>query len=89
MINESSIMTRFADDVIASSDGTIYFSIATTEFGFHDWPLDLLETKSTGQLVKHDPSSNKTSVLVYDLGFANGVALSSEQDYLVVCETLK
>ncbi|KAH7572042.1 hypothetical protein ACOSP7_015038 [Xanthoceras sorbifolium] len=84
-VNGSEI--RFADDVIEASDGTLYFSVASTKFGFSEWYLDVLEAKPHGQLLKYDPSFNETSILLDDLGFANGVALSRGEDYLVVCET--
>ncbi|KAA8523338.1 hypothetical protein F0562_009761 [Nyssa sinensis] len=80
---------RFADDVIEASDGSLYFSVASTKFGLHNWYLDVLEAKPHGQLLKYDPSSNETVILLDDLGFANGVAISKDQDYVVVCETWK
>ncbi|XP_057467453.1 protein STRICTOSIDINE SYNTHASE-LIKE 4-like isoform X1 [Actinidia eriantha] len=80
---------RLADDVIEASDGSLYFSDGSTKFGFHDWHLDLLEAKPNGQLLKYDPLSNDTSVVIDGLYFPNGVALSADQDYLVVCETWK
>lgn len=79
----------FADDVIEASDGSIYFSVASTKFDLHNWFLDVLEAKSHGQLLKFDPSSNQTSILLDNLSFANGVTLSADQDYLIVCETWK
>ncbi|CAI9100744.1 OLC1v1037908C1 [Oldenlandia corymbosa var. corymbosa] len=78
---------RFADDVVEGSDGSLYFSVASTKFGFHDWFLDVLEGKSHGQLLKYDPESNQVSILLDNLGFANGVTLSPLQDYLIICES--
>lgn len=83
------IWISFADDVIEASDGSLYFSVASTKFGLHDWYLDVLEAKPHGQLLKYDPLSKQTSILFDDLAFANGVALSKDQDYLVFCETWK
>ncbi|GLU10163.1 hypothetical protein SLE2022_269830 [Rubroshorea leprosula] len=80
---------RFADDVIEASDGNLYFSVASTKFGFHEWYLDLLEAKPNGQLLKYDPLTKQTSVVLDNLYFANGVALSKDEDFLVVCETWK
>lgn len=80
---------RFADDVIEASDGMVYFSVGSTKFGLHNWYLDLLEAKPHGQLLKYDPSSGETSVVIDNLYFANGVALSRDEDFLVVCETWK
>ena len=75
--------------MIEGSDGSMYFSIASTKFGFHDWHLDLLEAKPNGQLLKYDPFLNHTSLLLDNLCFPNGVALSQHEDFLVVCETWK
>ncbi|XWS72280.1 hypothetical protein CRYUN_Cryun02cG0026700 [Craigia yunnanensis] len=78
---------RFADDVIEASDGSLYFSVASTKFQLSNCFLDLLEAKPHGQLLKYDPSTEETSIVLDGLYFANGVALSKEEDYLVVCET--
>ncbi|XP_021756681.1 protein STRICTOSIDINE SYNTHASE-LIKE 6-like isoform X2 [Chenopodium quinoa] len=80
---------RFADDVIEGEDGSLYFSIASTKFGLHNWFFDLLEAKPNGQLLKFNPQTKETSLLLDNLYFANGVALSSDQRYLLVCETWK
>ncbi|KAE8674370.1 proteasome subunit alpha type-6-like isoform X1 [Hibiscus syriacus] len=80
---------RFADDVIEASDGSIYFSVASTKFELHNWHLDLLEAKPFGQLLKYDPSTEQTSILLDGLYFANGVALSKDEDFLIVCETMR
>ncbi|KAL5728583.1 hypothetical protein ACHQM5_001652 [Ranunculus cassubicifolius] len=80
---------KFADDAIEAADGTVYFSDVSTKFGFHDWYLDVLEAKPHGRLLKYDPLTKKTSVLINDLCFANGVALSKDEEYLVICETSK
>ncbi|KAL5711700.1 hypothetical protein ACHQM5_013956 [Ranunculus cassubicifolius] len=79
----------FADDAIEASDGTVYFSDPSTKYGFHDWFLDMLEARPHGRLLKYDPLTKKATVLFDDLGFANGVALSKDEDFLLVCETWK
>ncbi|KAG9130524.1 hypothetical protein Leryth_025245 [Lithospermum erythrorhizon] len=79
----------FADDVIEASDGSLYFSVGSTKFQLHNWYLDVLEAKPHGQLLKYDPLLNETTILLNDLGFANGVALSQDEQYLVICESWK
>lgn len=83
------VKINLADDAIVASDGTIYFSAASSKFGLHEWHLDLLEAKPHGQLLKYDPSTKETSILLNNLGFANGVALSKDEEFLVICETWK
>ncbi|KAL4571813.1 hypothetical protein LXL04_018578 [Taraxacum kok-saghyz] len=80
---------RFADDVVEASDGSLYFSVASTKFGLHEWHLDILEAKPHGQLLKYDPSTKETTLVLDGLGFANGVDISLDQEFLVICESLK
>jgi len=61
----------------------------SSKFGHGSFVLDLLEAKPYGRLLKYDPITRKTTVLLDGLGFANGVALSSKEDYILVCETWK
>lgn len=80
---------RFADDAIEGWDGSVYFSDASTKFGLDAWAFDMFEAKPHGRLLKYNPFTNKTLLLLADLAFPNGVALSPAQDYLLVCETWK
>lgn len=79
----------FTDDVAVASDGVIYFSDASTKFGFGDHMLDLLEGRPHGRLMKYDPRSKTTTVLLKDLYFANGVALAKDESFVVVNETYR
>jgi sugar lactone lactonase YvrE len=78
---------RFANTVVEASDGSVYFSDSSTKY--EKFFLDLLEAKPYGRLLKYDPITKKTTVLLDGLGFANGVALSSKEDYIIICETWK
>ncbi|KAG4990761.1 hypothetical protein AAZX31_09G068000 [Glycine max] len=80
---------RFADDVIEGSNGNVYFSVVSTKFDLQDWYLDVLEARPRGQVLKYNPTSNETVIVLDNVAFANGVALSKDEDYLVVCETWK
>lgn len=83
------IPIRFADAVVEARDGSVYFSDASTKFAYDRWFLDILEAKPYGRLLKYDPITRKTMVLLDGLGFANGVALSPKEDYILICETWK
>jgi sugar lactone lactonase YvrE len=77
----------FTDDLDIASDGTIYFSDASTRFGQDEYVLDLLEMRPHGRLLAYDPATGQTRVLLDNLYFANGVALSSREDFVLVNET--
>ena len=79
----------FTDDLDIASDGTIYFSDASSRFQQPDYLLDLLEARPHGRLLSYDPTSGETRVLLDGLYFANGVALSANEDFVLVNETYR
>ena len=79
----------FTDDLDIASDGRIYFTDASSKFRQPDYLLDLLEGRPYGRLMVFDPASGKTKVLLEDLYFANGVALSQHEDFVLVNETYR
>jgi sugar lactone lactonase YvrE len=46
-----------------------------------------MEASSTGRLLKYDPGTGKVSVVLDNLAFANGVALSRDETFIIVCES--
>lgn len=79
----------FTDDVDVASDGQIYFTDASSKFSQGEYALDLLELRPHGSLLVYDPASGTTRKLLEDLYFANGVALASDESFLLVNETWK
>jgi sugar lactone lactonase YvrE len=78
----------FTDDVDVAADGTIYFSDASSKFG----PAmkardDILEHGGHGRLLRYDPATKKTTVLLRGLQFANGVAVAPDQRSVLVTQT--
>jgi len=85
---------RYANDVDVAADGKIYFSDASTKFGAKEWGstykaslVDLMEHGGHGRLLVFDMASCKTKTLLEGLNFANGVAVSHDQTYVLVNET--
>ncbi len=88
------IPINYADDVDIAVDGKIYFSDASTKFGAKEWGgtyeaslLDLMEHGGHGRLLVFNPTDGSVQTLLDDLNFANGVALSYDQTYVLVNET--
>jgi sugar lactone lactonase YvrE len=77
------------NDVDVAADGTIYFTDASSKFPLTAFTLDILEHQGNGRLLAYDPKTRTTRVLMKDLCFANGVAISPDQSYLLVNETGK
>lgn len=85
---------RYANNVDVAADGRIYFSDSSMKFGAQasggTYPaslLDIMEHGGHGRLLRHDPVSGTTEVLLTDLQFANGVAMGHDQRYALVVET--
>jgi len=79
----------FADDVAVAGNGMVYFSDASTRFGPDELQRDALEARPHGRLLEYDPASGVTRVLLDDLYFANGVAVSPDNRYVLVAETFR
>jgi hypothetical protein len=77
----------FVDDLDIASDGTIWFSDASRRFGIDESGLDFLEGRATGRLVTYDPRTGETRVRLDGLHFANGVAVSPGDTYVLVNES--
>ncbi|XVE87515.1 hypothetical protein DITRI_Ditri18aG0124100 [Diplodiscus trichospermus] len=78
---------KLTDDVDVAKDGMIYFTDASHKYSLHEFIWDTLEGRPYGRLLSFDPVSKRTRVLLSDLYFANGIAVSPDQHYLVFCET--
>jgi sugar lactone lactonase YvrE len=88
------IPIRYADDVDVAADGKIYFSDASTKFGAMEFGgtypaslLDLMEHGGHGRLLMYDPATGVTTTLLDGINFANGVAVSHDQSFVLVNET--
>lgn len=77
---------RFCNNAAIASDGTIWFSDSSLHYGIHEWKDDFVQHTRTGRLVRRDVDGTVT-VVIDDLAFANGVALSSDEQFVAVAET--
>ncbi|MEM8524842.1 MAG: SMP-30/gluconolactonase/LRE family protein [Bacteroidota bacterium] len=87
--SDDDIALGFADDLEIAEDGVVYFSDASYKFAVEGYKLDLLEHQPNGRLLAYYPETKKTKTLLNDLYFANGIAVSHEQDFVLVNETGK
>src|SRR2546430_3763827 len=76
----------FCNNAAVAADGTVYFSDSSRRFGIDHWRAELFEHSGTGRLIRRDPGGD-IEILLDGLEFANGVALSADEDFVVVAET--
>jgi sugar lactone lactonase YvrE len=78
---------KCTNDLDIAADGTIYFTDATSKFPLTNFTADLLEHRGNGRFLAYDPKTKATRTLLSDLSFANGVAVSPDQSFVLVVET--
>jgi sugar lactone lactonase YvrE len=77
------------NDLAVAADGTIYFTDASSKFPLTNFTADILEHRGNGRFLVYDPKTKATRTLLRDLYFANGVAVSPDQAFVLVVETGK
>ncbi|HEY3821655.1 MAG TPA: SMP-30/gluconolactonase/LRE family protein [Polyangiaceae bacterium] len=78
---------RFTNNAAIAADGTIYFSDTSTKYSFETYRRDLLEHQPRGRLFAFDRRTRETRLVLGGLYFANGVALSRDESFVVVAQT--
>jgi sugar lactone lactonase YvrE len=80
---------RCPNDLDISNDGTVYFTDASSKFPLSVYKADLLEHAGNGRFLAFDPKTKTTRTILRDLNFANGVAVSPDQSFVLVVETAR
>lgn len=85
---------HYADDLAIADDGRVFFSDASSKFSpvnsggsYEASLLDILEHGGHGRVFEYSPATKQTRVIMDGLNFANGVAISEDQQFLIVNET--
>lgn len=84
----------YPNDVAVSTDDKIYFSEPSSKFSGRQFGdaydaslLDIIEHGDHGRVFEFDPATGITRVVMNGLNYANGVAISTDQQFLLVAET--
>ncbi|GKV00294.1 hypothetical protein SLEP1_g13008 [Rubroshorea leprosula] len=78
----------FTNDMdIDELEDVIYFTDTSTVFRRREFMSSILNGDKTGRLLKYDIATKRVTVLLRDLAFANGVALSKDHSFVLVAET--
>jgi sugar lactone lactonase YvrE len=76
----------FCNNAALAGDGTIWFSDSSARYGIDRWRAEVAEDTRTGRLMRM-AQDGTVEVAIDGLSFANGVALSKDESYVVVAET--
>lgn len=78
---------RLADDLDILPDGRILFSEATVRYEMHEWQTDALEGRGNGRIILYDPKQRKTTTVLRNLIFPNGICLASDGESILFAES--
>lgn len=78
---------RLFNSVAVAKNGDIYWTESSSDFDLQDGVFTIFANPS-GRLFKYDRKTRKNTVLLDQIYFANGVALSPNEDFVLVSETM-
>ncbi|MDP9094878.1 MAG: SMP-30/gluconolactonase/LRE family protein [Actinomycetota bacterium] len=76
----------FCSNVVASTDGSLWFTESSQHVGVEYYLADILEHSCTGRLSRRLPNG-EVEVIAENLKFANGLVLAPDESWLAVAET--
>ncbi|GAB2585680.1 hypothetical protein Aab01nite_52580 [Paractinoplanes abujensis] len=76
------------NNAAVARDGTVYFTDSSNRFPVSHWRRDLLEHRPNGRVLAYAPASGRVDVVAEGFYFPNGIALTPQEDALMLCETV-
>lgn len=78
---------KFCNDLDFDEDGVLYFTDSSTKWHRRQFFIASFEGDDTGRFVKYDPATKQTTVLINNLRVSNGLAISKDGTFIVICDT--
>ncbi|XP_054876408.1 adipocyte plasma membrane-associated protein [Poeciliopsis prolifica] len=72
---------------VSSQTGIVYFTDSSSRWGRRHVRLEVIELNNLGRLLSFDPENKKVTVLLDSLYMPNGIALSPDENFLLLAET--
>ncbi|KAK4375848.1 hypothetical protein RND71_006525 [Anisodus tanguticus] len=76
----------FTNDLDVDDEGNVYFTDSSTKYQRRNFMLLVYSAEDSGRVLKYDPSTKQTTVLIRNLQFPNGLSLSKDGSSFVFCE---
>ncbi|MBN2433797.1 MAG: strictosidine synthase family protein [Spirochaetes bacterium] len=83
------IPLKLANDVDIADDGIIYFSDTSHIFDYSLIYNEVMAHNPNGRFFSFDPVTRETRLLLDNLYFANGIAVSKKNDFVLIVEMTK
>uniref|UniRef100_A0A1B6MR15 Strictosidine synthase conserved region domain-containing protein n=1 Tax=Graphocephala atropunctata TaxID=36148 RepID=A0A1B6MR15_9HEMI len=79
---------KFPNSLTVAKDGSVYWTDSSTTHSYHDGMYMMLGN-GNGRLIKYDPKTKSNTILIDNLHCANGVALSRDESFVLVCDLFR
>ncbi|KAG6414708.1 hypothetical protein SASPL_122081 [Salvia splendens] len=76
----------FTNDVDVDDEGNVYFTDSSTKYRRRNFLQLVFSSEDSGRVLKYNPETKETTVLVRNMQFPNGISLSKDRSYFVFCE---
>ncbi|KAF6160538.1 hypothetical protein GIB67_019478 [Kingdonia uniflora] len=80
------IPLKFTNDLDFDEEGNIYFTDSSSKYQRRNFMQLVFSAEDSGRLLKYDPTTKQTTVLLKNLQFPNGVSMSKDKSFFVFCE---
>ncbi|GLT44351.1 hypothetical protein SLA2020_182560 [Shorea laevis] len=77
---------RFTNDLDIDDEGNVYFTDSSNNYQRRNFMQLVFSAEDSGRVLKYDPSTKETTVLVRNVQFPNGISLSKDGSFFVFCE---
>ncbi|KAI3832513.1 hypothetical protein MKW98_002059 [Papaver atlanticum] len=77
---------KFTNDLDIDDEGNIYFTDSSITYQRRNFIQLVFSGDNTGRLLKYNPNTKETTVLVRGLQFPNGVSMSKDKSFFIFCE---
>ncbi|XP_042512192.1 protein STRICTOSIDINE SYNTHASE-LIKE 3-like [Macadamia integrifolia] len=77
---------RFTNDLDIDAERNVYFTDSSSRFQRRNFMQLVFSAEETGRVLKYDPVTKETTVLVRNLQFPNGLTLSKDGSFFIFCE---
>ncbi|KAH7653832.1 Strictosidine synthase protein [Dioscorea alata] len=77
---------KFTNDFDFDEDGNVYFTDSSSNYQRRNFMQLVFTSEPSGRLLKYNPVTKETTVLLRNLQFPNGVSMSKDKSFFVFCE---
>ncbi|XP_024017506.1 protein STRICTOSIDINE SYNTHASE-LIKE 3 [Morus notabilis] len=77
---------RFTNDLDMDEEGNVYFTDSSTKYQRRNFLQLVFSGEDSGRVLKYNPKTKETTVLVRNVQFANGLSLSKDGSFFLFCE---